>query len=413
MVEDELTKLLLMLLSYGAEMEMKTKKARFAVAKDALRKQGKLATGKVLYGYYRDENGNAKIKEDEASIVRDIFNIYVNENISLQGLFKRMVLEGKWENNVIPTAMSSRVRNFILNRAYSGGTPLQRTKGKKGIERTEKYPAIVSEEIQERAIEKLLANKQSPKTTSKNVYYGKGLVKVATEQGKLYALAPVRRNVTYSVLNVVRANVNINVIDSILWDEAVTLKRHHMNVDKEQTRKAYLEQIEKNKAQIAILQPRLEEIRKRQAQAFQMLMKGKVSEDIYDATMKEIDKDEKTYSNEIAKLETANTNMEMMIGQIGEAHVLESNLYDITDDNERVKIIKQVIEMIVVRKTDKGHIIEVVPKEELKPFYKPHTYEYSQSGGHIKLFLIRPNGNRSDQTRIVQRRFKQYDRKRK
>lgn len=412
MVEDELTKLLLMLLSYGAEMEMQTKKARFAVAKDALRKQGKLATGKVLYGYYRAEDGTAKVNEVEASKIRDLFNYYVSEDISLARLFKKMVFEGKWEDNVSSTGWSTRIRNIFLNKAYSGGVPMQRTRGKKGVVRTEKYPAIVTEELQNKAIEKLMSNQRKPKTETKNIYYGKGLIKIE-HNGKLYALAPIRNNVTYSLLTVTRANININVIDSILWDEAITLKRHHMNVDKEQTRKAYNEQIEKNNAQIEVLRPKLEEIRKRQAQAFQMLMKGRVSEDIYDETMKEIGEDETNYSNEIARLETANTNMSMMLNEIADAKVIESNLSDITDDAERDKIIKQVIEMIVIKKTDKGYEIEVVPKDILKPLYYPHTYEYSQSGGHIKLFMVNPNGHKSNQNRIVQRRFKQYDRRKK
>lgn len=414
MVEDELTKLLLMLLSYGAEMEMSIKKARFATARDALKAQGKIATGVALYGYYRASDGKATIKEEEAECVRDVFNIYANENISLQGLFKRMVAMGKWENNVTPMAMSTRVRNIITNMAYSGGTPTQRLKGKG--ERTEVYPAIVSEELQQKALAKLQTNAKKPKTTSKHLYFGKGLVKFEMESGKQYAMAPVRRNVNYAIMNgIVKAGVNLNIIDSILWDEAVTLKRHHMNVDVKQTRETYIETIAQNKEQIAAIQPKLDVIKERQAKAFQMLMKGKVSEDIYDATMKDIANDEQTYSKQIAKLETANKHMQTMLEEMTDATILESNLAQITDDEERVKIINQVIEMVIVRKVEQAdkrafkYTIEVVPKDVLKPFYTPHHFIYWASGGIFNLYLDL-NGHLSNQSFIIEKRFKAYDR---
>ena len=417
MIEDELTNILLMLLSYGAEMEMKIKKARFETAKESLKKQGKIASGVALYGYYRDENGNAQVNENEARIIRDLFNIYLNENISLMGLFKKMVANGDWDKNVKTSAMGTRVRNILTNLAYSGGTPTQRTKGKKGEIRTEKYPAIVSKEIQDAVIAKLQGQKKAEKTTSKNIYYGKGIVKYQMENGKEFAMAPVRRNVNYAIMNDdVRAGVNINVVDSILWDEAVTLHRFNMNVDKETTRKTYINTIEENKVKIANLQPKLDEIRKRQTQAFQMLMKGKVSEEVYDETMKEIGEDENTYSKEIARLETANANMEMMIGEISDAQIFESNLAQIDDDEERAKIIRQVIEKMVIKKAEAidqrthKYIIQIVPKDVLLPFYHQHTFEYWVSGGVFHLD-INYNGIKTDQTRIIKRRIKQYDRK--
>lgn len=415
MVEDELTNLLLMLLSYGADMEMKIKKARFATAREALKAQGKIASGSVLYGYERATDGSAIIKEDEADNVRFLFETYMNEEISLMGLFKKMVAEGRWEMNVKSAAMGTRVRNILTNPAYSGETPTQRTKGKRGVIRTEKYPAIVDRELQDAVIAKLQLRKRAEKTTSKNIYYGKGLVKYQMESGKEYAMAPIRRNLNYAIMNdEIRAGVNVNVIDSILWDEAITLKRDFMKLDTKTTKETYLLKIKDNKAKIKGLKPKLDAIRKKQQQAFRMLMKGSVSEENYNVIMKEIAEEESTLSKAIAKLETENTNMELMIREITDASIKESDLEQIDGDEERAKIIKQVIEKVIIKKGETvdnrthKYTIQVIAKDVLQPFNHTHIWEYWVSGGVFHLYIL---GSNKSQTHIIKKRIENYPRK--
>lgn len=413
LIEDELTNLLLMLLSYGADMEMKITKARFQTAKDALKAQGKLATGSVLYGYYRADDGSAKIKNDEAEIVRYIYSVYLNEKISLQGLFKKLVREGKWEKTIRINSAPTKIRQILTNPAYCGGTPKQRTKGKEGVERAERYPAIISKEMQDAVIHKLKENVIAPKSISKTIYYGKGLVKYQTENGKEFTMSPIRRNIQYSIKNEdAFASISCNVIDSILWDEAITLKRHYLNLDRSTTKEAYIKTIEDNNKKIAKLHPKLDKIRKKQQQAFRMLMKGAVSEGIYNDVMKEVEEDETTLAAEIAKLETANTNMKLIIDEMSNAAIVsERNLASIEDDGERAEIIKSVVEKVIVKKVNDErhtHHIEVVPKDILLPFYKSHIWEYWVRGGVFHLFLL---GSSVPQTRIIQKRIKPYERK--
>lgn len=414
MVEDELTALLLMLLSYGAEMEMKIKKARFATARDALKAQGKIASGSVLYGYKRATDGKAIVDENEADNVRFLFETYLNEEISLMGLFKKMVSDGRWEMDVKSAAMGTRVRNILTNPAYSGETPTQRTKGKKGIVRTEKYPAIVDKEIQDAVIAKLQIRKKADKTTSKNIYYGKGIVKYQMEDGREFAMTPIRRNLNYAIINDdIRAGVNLNVIDSILWDEAATLKRDFMKLDTKTTKETYIKTIKENKAKIKILSPKLEVIKKKQQQAFRMLMKGAVSEENYNIIMSEIADEEMTISKAIAKLETENSNMELMIKEIADASIKEGDLAQIDDDEERAKIVRQVIDKVIIRKGDAvdtrthKYTIEVVPKDVLRPFNHAHTWVYWVSGGVFNLYI---EGRAHSQNHIINKRIKRYPR---
>jgi DNA invertase Pin-like site-specific DNA recombinase len=67
-VENELTKLLLMLLSYGAEMEMKIKTERAVNKKEEMRENNEV-TGKLILGYH-NVNSNAKLDPATAPIVK-------------------------------------------------------------------------------------------------------------------------------------------------------------------------------------------------------------------------------------------------------------------------------------------------------------------------------------------------------
>lgn len=413
--EDELTNLLLMLLSYGADMEMKIKKERFQTAKNALRKQGKIASGRVLYGYVKLPDNTIGINEEEAKIIRYIYQLYLNEDISLQGVFMRLVSEGIWEKNIQSRSIGTKVRMILTNPAYCGGPPKQRSVGKEGIVRTEKYPAIISEEIQHEVIAKLKGNKKKAKTSTKTIYYGKGLVKYLLPNGKEYTMSPIRRNIQYSIkTDDLFASVNCNVIDTILWNEAMHLKSRDLFLDKKKAKETYIHSIKENERIIASIRPKLDDVNVKQQKAFRMYVNGGVSEEIYNSIMSEISSNSDMYSKQIAKLETANANMQMMIKEIDSSQYVRSTaIGEITDDEERVKIIKSVIEKVLVTRMNEGkrvYIIRIIPTDVLMPFYDENEfYKYYVSGGVFHLSSCYRNRSR-DISKYIIKRIKQYPR---
>lgn len=416
LVEDELTSLLLMLLSYGAEMEMKIKKARFATSKAALKKQGKIASGTVMYGYVKLDDNSIGINDKEAQVVRLIYQWYNNENISLQGIYKRLVNKGIWNNTILSNSAATRVRLILSNPAYYGGVPLQRTKGKKGIVRTEKYPAIITEEAQKIALSRL-SNNTKPKSSSKNIYYGKGLVRFELDDTHSYMMSPVRRNTAYMLnRDGFKVGISVNVIDMILWQDAIEYRAKSMFLDKESTRQTYTLTIEENERVIETLKPNLNEVNSKKQKAFRMYINGGVSEENYNAVIKEIDNAKDMYEKQIAKLENANESMRMLLNEIDSSKNLNPQAIGlITDDEERVEIIKSVIQKVSVKRLDdekRTQIIRVVPIDALKPFDMGEYYEYWVRGGVFHLFLCH-DGRKKDISDLIQKRILPYNRAKK
>ena len=151
-----------------------------------------------------------------------------------------------------------------------------------------------------------------------------------------------------------------------------------MFLDFEESTEKYTESIEANKHTIATIQLKLDDVSSRKEKAFRMYLNGGVSEEIYNSVMKEIDEDISNYTKEIARLESANASMQMMIDEYQKSQGLTKPMFeDVKDDDERKKIIQSVIEKIVVSLLEKrGHNgkvrlyrIDVVPKDILKPFF--------------------------------------------
>ena len=163
------TEMSLMLLSYGAEQEMKVKQARFKAAKDQLRKQKKVASGRCLYGYIKGKDRIPVIVEEEAEAIRKAYMLLASdETMTATRLDDMMVEFGYWKA-VTQKYNSSRVCQIMHNPAYKGGES-------GGV----LYPAIVDQDTWEKATARLKANRKLPKSQHKYHYFcDQGLVKTA------------------------------------------------------------------------------------------------------------------------------------------------------------------------------------------------------------------------------------------
>lgn len=393
MVEDELTSLLLMLLSYGAEMEMKVKQARFNTAKAAMRANGKLVEGKPLFGYEVDTNNNIVINDKEAEAVRMIFDEYAHTEQSTRVLYSKLVARGVVKEANTNTAVN-RILRIINDVRYSG----RNTVG------TTYYPAIVSEELQDEAIAAIEKHLNSPKSTHKHVYYCKGLIRNTANNHVMIAKSSFSQYYCPKTWKC----MNLNVADSVAWHVANVLKQYEVALNSEEKKAAYSKQIEDNEKQIENINSMLETIKARQRKAFELFMKGKVSEELYDEQMSDINKDADKWSKQVATLESQSTHLKMMIEQAENRQELLTGkdiLADVTDDEARREIILSLIDSVnITFLNDKKNSakIEVIAKPELQAFYKSfeHYFIYYQSGG--KMYLTKYiMGNASDASDII------------
>lgn len=372
LVEDELTSMLLMFLSYGAEMEMKVKKARFQSAKALLREEGKVDVSKVMFGYFKAKDKTIQIKEDEAVIIRRMYDDYTTKPISLKGLYDDFVNKGYLKPI---KGGSARVARYLSELAYSG-----RRKDRK-------YPAIVTEEIQDKAIEKMKQGKSLSKNTDKNIFLAKGLLIDSVTNCTMNGSG--NRGVYRTHTGKLEV-VNINAVDSIMWDVAIKLKALQMANLQISNKQMYDQQIETYQKQLDNIDKLIEENQTKQKIALGRLINGKVSEVIYNEIAddlinkyKELSKRKTAINNEIEK--------NKRLSEIEDVRTIserEDNIADITDDTVRSEIIQETIgKAIMERVSGTEKIITVIPKHQyLIKTALPKYYRIKRSQRSIKIY---------------------------
>lgn len=204
-VKNATTDLIIKILSYVAEEEIKNKNFRQKAGYAQKKKDGKLVASKVLIGYRRSEYNTPEVEPDSASVVNDIFNRYL-EGDSVTTIFEAVRRTKHFSGIVNDKTGWNKITRILRDKTYIGQHKMFN------------YPPIVSEDVFNKVQEKL-DNNQLVKTNISNVYYCQGLVKYDG-----HVLTP---NATEAIYNYRNPNtcrsiisVNANVIDSIAFNQA-------------------------------------------------------------------------------------------------------------------------------------------------------------------------------------------------
>ena len=204
-----------------AESEMRNKKARFKRSAKVNARIGRYSGGNCLYGYDVDDNGYYIINDEEASVIRLIFDLYTSTT---------------WGSKLIRNELMSmgikitieKISDILSNEAYIGKHYTTRVRNNGfgdvgGYERI--YPRIISEETFTIAKEKRSKNYHTVKTET--CFLAKGLIR-CPHCGWLYIGT---RGTTSRLYRCGKANaadkhgrncdnrltVQMELTDSILW----------------------------------------------------------------------------------------------------------------------------------------------------------------------------------------------------
>lgn len=215
-----------------AKQEMTIKGERMLRGKRYAQRDGKFSGAPCLrYGYTMDENGYIIEDPITGKYVREMFDMYLERNMSTTAIYKDFNQRGILRDYADITAGTNRVLRILKSKVYAGHP-----------DRGNQYPAIVTDEMVKRATEKASIAKTKPKTTTKNVYYCKGAI--FCECG--YRMIPVRNNVVYSCTKHGHKNaVNVNVLDFIGWEMAKVYKPYALKHQNQETLEEY-ERMSKN-----------------------------------------------------------------------------------------------------------------------------------------------------------------------
>lgn len=377
---NENSNLILSLQSALIESEMRTKKERFRRGKQRAAKIGKYLGGAIRYGYSVDENGYLIINEKEAKIVRLIYDLYINKGFSQFKLYKELTDRG--------LNISYNLVNEILHFIGYAGLEL-----KNGIEK--KYPKIIDIKIYNKA-RKIAEENNHNINKAKSIYFCRGLLICPTCGFKLIAAKTDKEYKCMSYINRKRTennvvsckdvSININLLDSIVWEcakeaEIIWLLKNH-----EEEIKQFEEKVTVNDGKIEVTKASIQSLLSKKDRNNDMYIEGNISKVKYNENVGQINlqienikaniqkwnKENKDYNEQINSLKDngKKKNMRDIIDNIA------TNVYGIKNQQLMYDIIHKHFKKIVVTTEiiHKTKIITIYNKLNIRDVYRVNIY---------------------------------------
>lgn len=302
---------ILTLFAQMAESEMRNKQARYHRTKKANSLKGKWNGGKnVKFGYTLDSDNYYIIDENEANIVREIYKMYINNDMS-----QRQILFELQSRGISIT--QDRVRRILQDVGYTGEeyttTVFRNGKREKGL--AIKYPQIIGKEVFEAAKNKRA--KANITVVRGSYYLGRHLIKCPV-CGHTYM--PYKVHKVYACLAFMpnnpdvekcsnNATVNIIALDSVLWYDAKWEYINYLNSARNSDRTQYTERIKVLKQKIAQCSKVIDSASAKMEKVADIYVAGVYSKDKYNAEIAKIkastaqEEDNRIkYTNEIEKI---------------------------------------------------------------------------------------------------------------
>lgn len=353
----------------SAIQEMEDKKIRFRQGRARAIEQGKAAQCRVGYGYYINREGYVLINEAEAEVVRRLFDEYANTDISTIALYRKLVADGTWQRLSSDSAGGNKIRVLLSNYRYSGRNDLNKAHNEIH------YQAIVSEDLQDRAIAKLHRMKQQPKYITKFVYYAKSLVRCSCG----HVMQPEISTMCYWCPFCGKRH-SINNLDWLAWNNAAQLKLYADTISQRETIERYTSDIESNDNKILVMKKRLEELEDREEEIvdYSLSISNKERREKYRARkIEEVNAERRQIEKAILKVMDQTRQMKQYLVSLQDP-VSDGtgivSILEITDDEKRKEIINQCIDEIKLETIDATHVhITIVPKAIIANHY---CYDY-------------------------------------
>lgn len=213
-----------------AESETRTRVERIKRGKAKSLSIKKYRGGWLAFGYTLDKDNYIVEKEEEASIVRDIFSMYI-QNLSIGSIGKELTEQGRinYDRELMAKSFICKV---LANKDYYDN---------------KRYPPIISEEVFNKAQE-IKANRLiKSKTNTKHIYYCRSII--FDYESKL-TMKGEAGNECYRQKEH-HKQISINLVDSIIW----TITKIHKATETKNSRGSKLKKIIED---ISILENKIE-----------------------------------------------------------------------------------------------------------------------------------------------------------
>jgi DNA invertase Pin-like site-specific DNA recombinase len=195
-----------------AEQEAKNLKERCRRGRAKRKAENKFIGGKDPFGYSHDKDKNFIINEEEAQVVREMFNMYAYGESKL-GIARKMRARGYFLNFQSAIDCHTHIDNVLHNRDYTGQN------GK---------PRIISDALFDIVQTKFPGKR--PRTSTKRLALGRSFIfnpDCQTKRKLYYVNTTSGDYFSYTVNKETRIFAKIVFIDSLIW---YVVKRHYKRV---------------------------------------------------------------------------------------------------------------------------------------------------------------------------------------
>ena len=317
-----------------SESEMMLKKERMQRGVKHMKSLGKHAGGHVMFGYTTTKEHDYVIDQQEATIVKRIFNEYVYGGKSMRLLTRDLQEEGFFKNIKFLTAVQE-VYNILHRDCYCGR--------KKGM------PAIISESLYEKSVKKRENNELKVNHTD-NMAMLKGLLR-DSKTGLLLS-SNTGNNMYYSKRHSGVA-VGMHIIEPVIWDYVVELHQLYTALDKEELIKNIAKKIQLNMRKQHTMNIKLSDIRDKKDKIEERLILGKISDKKADEMESMLDGEENEYKMRLRELQAEEETLSKEQNNILGKNDVVIDYDSITDKKQIYDIVHAVVEKIILERSSR------------------------------------------------------------
>lgn len=377
--EDNTTKMIIGLFFDFAEAELKTMRNRMMRGKRRNASDG-LATGGYLnYGYEKElETGKIQICEEEAIFVKDLFQKYSTGQYSLGDLvryanstpnlprYKKNSKRGEFTTNTgrlksISTVHWNKavIRGMLKNLIYIGKSHFQ--------DITKSVPAIVDKNLFDQVQERLAKNPKTKEKSRKHTHLLQKLMICGFCNNMFYGHYSYKGNhyicssFNTTHLNCGNSSLGYEKVESIIWD---FVKKHTyiFNKIEEKEKEEFKKELMTQKEELIKDRNRTEQEINKQAKAIDnlldMVANGVFTMQDIQRKKKSIDQDIEKYNNDLAKIESSLTLIEIKLNKIDNQLLTEDDILELEQSRQKMKdIINLAIENIKVYRINRSNVV--------------------------------------------------------
>lgn len=399
------------------ENEMREKTVRFERGKRESAFLNKYTGGYIKYGYCVDDNKDYQINENEAFIIKLIFDLYETGKYSHRTIVDELKTLG-YSSDI---ANIGKIQNVLKSIEYTGAKPTDKRLNVA-------YPAIITEE-QFNACKALRTINNVKLNKSTDIYYSHLLLTCQCCNKRLQPKisshlykCPDRSALTkYSSKPSIEKclspqYLNMELVDSFMWYVAKEKETNSILSSTRQQIDNNIQKIDELNIKLSSTLVRFDEIKQKRNRLGLSFVEGLIDKDVKDKKIKEfteqeaaIEQDRLKYTNEIERLQVLNNNIQMNISKKDSINLTQDEkfrqevgrltkqsyfellisleLESITEHSTRYDIIRKHIANVMVSSIDNNN--KSLTVEFINPELPNEVYTYRKDGKQVKPVILK------------------------